>query len=308
MPARLQALNTLLRLGLKPMLQAMHRPELTAAQAAELLSYLGQRPWGVQERQISVEGPAGSITLRSFRTRGAPQDKVVLFIHGGGYVACDTRLYRGLLGQIALRTGAEVLAPDYRLAPTHPFPAAIEDIVATWDHLTGDMGYAAENILLAGDSAGGGLVLSLLASLLSKGEKPAGVVVFSPWTDLTLSGASHRENAEKDVIFPASKAPALVETVAGDADRSDPRLSPLFADYRDPPDVFMSVSETELLRDDALRMAEKLRAAGGEVTLDMAPDAPHVLPLFYDVLPEANALLSDSTAFARKHLHIPPSG
>lgn len=308
MPARLQALNTLLRLGLKPMLEAMHRPELTAAQAAELLSYLGQRPWGVQERQFTVEGPVGPITLRSFRARGAPHDKVVLFIHGGGYVACDTRLYRGLLGQIALRSGAEVLAPDYRLAPDHPFPAAIEDIQSTWDHLITDMGYKSENIVLAGDSAGGGLVLSLLAILLAKGEKPAALVVYSPWTDLTLSGASHKENADKDVIFPASKAPALVDTVAGDADRADPRLSPLFAEFKDPPDVFIAVSETELLRDDALRIADKLREAGANVKIDLEPDAPHVLPLFYDVLPEANALLTQSTHFARDHLHISASG
>ena len=299
MPARLNALNTLLRLGLKPMLEAMHRPELTAAQAAELLSYLGQKPRGVREEQLSVDGPAGKITLRSFRSKEADDGKAVLFIHGGGYVACDTRLYRGLLGQIALRSGLMVLAPDYRLAPTHPFPAAFEDVSAVWADLVNNMGFAPDKIILAGDSAGGGLVLSLLSSLLSDGVCPAGVVVYSPWTDLTLSGASFAENADKDVIFPASKAPALVDTVALGADRADPRLSPLFADFPSPPPVFISVSESELLRDDSMRIAEKLRRAGGDVTMEIAPDAPHVLPLFFDVLNEADALLSQSTEFMK---------
>jgi acetyl esterase/lipase len=191
-----------------------------------------------------------------------------------------------------------VIAPDYRLAPAHPFPAAFEDAVAVWDRLRNGLGYRAHNLVVAGDSAGGGLGLALLADLHMRGEHPAGAVLMSPWTDLTLSGASFRENADRDVIFPPSKAPALVASIAGDMDPSDSRLSPLFAEWENPPKVWLSVSETELLRDDALRLADRLRAAGGEVTLDVAPNAPHVLPLFYGVLPEADAMLTRAAEFA----------
>ena len=296
--ARLSLVNATLRFGLKPLLSALHRPDLKAAEAAKLLSYLGRAPRGVAEAGFSLPGPGGEISIRSFDPPNANPSQAILFFHGGGYIACDTRLYRGLLGELALRSGHRVIAPDYRLAPEHPFPAAFEDAQAVWAELHDHLGYASHNLVLAGDSAGGGLALSLLAHALARGDRPAGVMAMSPWTDLTLSGASFRENAERDVIFPPSKAPDLVKTVAGGTDPADPRLSPLFANWVAPPPAYLGVSETELLRDDTLRLADRLRAAGGEVTVDLVPDAPHVLPLFYGVLPEADAMLSRSADFA----------
>ena len=272
----------------------------------KLLSYLSRLPKGVDEVAFYLPGPAGDIPIRSFSTSDACLTKAILFFHGGGYIACDTRLYRGILGELALRSGYRVIAPDYRLAPDQPFPAAFEDAKSVWDGLVRDHNYAPQDLVLAGDSAGGGLALSVLADHLSRDICPAGAVVMSPWTDLTLSGASFRENADRDVIFPPDKAPALVESVAGMADPTDPRLSPLFAEWIAPPPVYLSVSETELLRDDTLRVADRLRTAGADVSVDMVADAPHVLPLFYGVLKEADAMLDRAARFARQLLSVWP--
>ncbi len=307
--SRLSVVNAILRHGLMPVLQLGPYPARRAARFADALSYLARVPLGVSEDHLSVSGSGGAIAIRRTTPAGSTASGAILYFHGGGYVACNTRLYRGLIGQLALRTGMPVLAPDYRLAPAAQFPAAFEDARSVWECLD-DFGLSAENVILAGDSAGGGLALSLLASVCAEGTPPAGAIAFSPWTDLTLSGASFVSNKASDVIFQASKAENLVRDVVGDADRADPRLSPLFATWNAPPPVHLTVCETELLRDDALRMAQRLREAGGEVTLDMAGDAPHVLPLFHALIPEADRALDESANFARARFTAvrPPAG
>jgi epsilon-lactone hydrolase len=152
-----------------------------------------------------------------------------------------------------------VEAPDYRLAQEAPLPAARDDAVAAWDALMAE-GHGPGDIVLAGDSAGGGLALGLLSELCARATPPAGVVAFSPWTDLTFSGASVAENAARDPLLPAARAAELVGMIAG-ADADDPRLSPLFAAYSGGVPVLIQASRTEILRDDAVRMADRLRDA-----------------------------------------------
>jgi acetyl esterase/lipase len=227
-------------------------------------------------------------------------DRAILYLHGGGYVAGSAWTHRELLGRLARLTGLRVVAPDYRLAPEHPLPAALEDAVAAWDALLAT-GLDARRIALAGDSAGGGLALALLAVLCARGTPPGAVVAFSPWTDLTGGGASVRANAAVDPIFPGERMAELIGFTLGDVPAADPRLSPLFADFSGAPPVLIQVGSTEILRDDSTRMAEHLRRFGSEVMLEIWPDCTHVWQMF-GLLPEAGAALATAARFLAAHL------
>ncbi|MCB1336204.1 MAG: alpha/beta hydrolase [Maritimibacter sp.] len=212
--------------------------------------------------------------------------RVMLWFHGGAFVAGSPRTHAGLLARLARMGRLEVVAPAYRLAPEHPFPAAVEDARTAFDGLVA-RGYAPGNIVIGGDSAGGNFALGLLAGLLGDGVRPAGVVALSPVTDLTFSGASIAANAVRDPMLPAARRGDVDRYYLVGADPSDPRASPLFAAFPDPPPVFLQVGSTEILRDDSVRMAEVLRAAGGRVVLDEWEGAPHVFTLLDGWLPEA---------------------
>lgn len=228
----------------------------------------------------------------------APSRRVLLYLHGGGYFAGSPQTHLGLVARLAGRAGMRALVPDYRLAPEDPAPAALEDCRAAHALLL-DAGHAPGDIVLAGDSAGGGLATALLSELCARGQSPAGVVLFSPWTDLTLSGVSLTSNALADPLLPAAKLPQVIETVRGNLAPSDPRLSPLFARFDAPPPVLIQVGSTEILRDDSLRLAGQLRRAGGTVTLRQWQDVPHAWQIMAGRLPEADQALDEAAAFLR---------
>lgn len=235
------------------------------------------------------------------------QGPVILYFHGGGYVMGNPRTHAALGLYLTRKTGLPVCLPDYRLAPEHPFPAAFDDACAVWDALRA-RGYGAGEIVLAGDSAGGGLALALLAHLCARGERPAVLVAFSPFTDLTLSGASITENAKCEILLPFERLERLRAKVLQGADAADPRISPLFAEFPNAPPVLIQVAKTEILRDDALRMAERLRAQGAKVTLQTGGNLPHVWQYFHGWLPEARASLAQAATFIRAQLlPQPPS-
>ncbi|GKY89358.1 alpha/beta hydrolase [Sinisalibacter aestuarii] len=216
--------------------------------------------------------------------------KAVLYLHGGAFVAGHPSAFVAMLARIARLTRCEVFVPDYRLAPEHPFPAAVEDARTAWDGLIA-RGYRPGDIVIGGDSAGGNLALGLLAALLDDRIRPAGLFAFSPVTDLTFSGATIATNAARDAVLPAARRDDLMGFYLQGARADDPRASPLLADFPDPPPVFLQYAATEILADDSRRMAAKLRAPGGEVVLDEWPDAPHVWVLFDGILPEARQAL-----------------
>jgi epsilon-lactone hydrolase len=191
-------------------------------------------------------------------------------------------------------------APDYRLPRRHPWPRST-DACAVWDALMRE-GRAPGRIVLGGDSAGGGIALALLARLCAQGTPPAGLYAFSPWVDLTLSGASLRENAEADPLLPAARIGDLVEAIRGGLPADDPRLSPLSAAYPGAPPVLLQAGRTEILRDDTLRMAARLEADGATVTRRLWPDTPHVVQIFGDWLPEAREARAEAAAFVRARL------
>jgi acetyl esterase/lipase len=247
--------------------------------------------------------------LREIRRQGAPPlvwlsagpvaaGRAILWFHGGAYVAGSPRTHRGMLGRLSSEAGVEVCAPDYRLAPEAPFPAAYQDAEAAWSRLR-EIGYRPGDIVLGGDSAGGGLALALLSARLQAGERPAGAVVFSPWVDLTLSGASLAENARADPLLPVGRIEEVARLVAPEADRRDPRLSPLFAPFPAPPPVLIQASRSEILRDDAARMATTLRGAGGRVTLEIREATPHVWQILDGWLPEARDALRRAGRFVQ---------
>lgn len=239
---------------------------------------------------------------------GMPAGPMILYFHGGGYVMGNPRTHAALGLYLTRKTGLPVCLPDYRLAPEHPFPAAFEDACTVWDGLRA-RGVAAGDIVLAGDSAGAGLALALLAHLCARDDRPAALVAFSPFTDLTLSGASIIENAKREILLPTQRLERLRDKVLQGAEAADPRISPLFAQFEGAPPVLIQVAKTEILRDDSLRMAERLRAQGVAVTLQIGGNLPHVWQYFHGWLPEARASLSDAARFIRQQVRPePPAG
>ncbi|WGW05374.1 alpha/beta hydrolase [Tropicibacter oceani] len=228
----------------------------------------------------------------------AQAGRVILYFHGGGYIAGSPSTHEGMIARIARLSGIEVCAPQYRLAPDTPFPGAHDDALAAWDQLQA-MGYAPGDIVLGGDSAGGGLALALLAQLCARGEPPRAIFAMSPWTDLTLSGASLSENAKRDAMLPVGRIEELREYYLQGADADDPRASPLFADFPGCPPVLLHYSMSEVLRDDTLRMEKHLQAQGAEVDVEAQEDAPHVWHLFDGWIPEARDSLRRIARFVQ---------
>ena len=219
--------------------------------------------------------------------------RIILYIHGGGFIAGRPETHAKLAARLCRMTGLRAFMPAYRLAPEHPLPAAQEDVRRAWDHLRAE-GYTAGEIIIGGDSAGGGLALGLLAALGQAGEQPAGVFAWSPCADLTFSGGSVQGNDATEHFFPAARVQDLAAMVLGETSAEDPRVSPLFADYAGVAPVLLQVSESEILYDDAARMADKLRVAGSDVRLETWDGAPHVWQIFDGWFPEAREAIGNT--------------
>lgn len=226
----------------------------------------------------------------------ARDDRVLLYLHGGGYLAGSPDTHKKLVARLCQMAGMRAFLPSYRLAPHHPVPAGLDDARNAWAHLRAQ-GYAADQIILGGDSAGGGMALALLSELCISGDRPAGVFAWSPFTDQTFSGASVKENGQRDHFFPGDRVQELAAMILGDTEPDDPRASPLFADFRECPPVFLQVASSEILRDDALRMEAKLNALGAQVRLELWPEAPHVWQIFDGWFPEAREAIGATADF-----------
>lgn len=249
---------------------------------------------------------AGPVPLHWISVRPRRTDWVILYLHGGGYITGSPVTHLGLAGRLAKLTGLQVALPEYRLAPEHPAPAALDDAREAHSALL-TKGYAAGQIILGGDSAGGGLALALLADLCARGLTPAGLFALSPWTDLAMTGASLEDNEGRDPLLPVRRMPDLVEMVLGEVDCRDPRVSPLYAKIDRPPPVLLQVGSVEILLDDSRRMAEVLRRAGGAVELTEWPDCPHGWQLLDGYLPEARLALLEVADFVRRRTEVSSS-
>jgi len=225
----------------------------------------------------------------------APSGATLLYLHGGGYVGCSPKTHRPITIGFAQR-GFRVFAPEYRLAPEHLFPAAIQDAVAVYRALLAD-GIAPETIAVGGDSAGGGLTLALLLSLRVAGVPlPAAVVLFSPWTDLAATGDSIRTNDRRCAMFRGEGIARVARYYLGSADPRNPLASPLYSDLAGLPPMIIHVGEDELLLDDSTRLAERARAAGVPVDLKIWPVVPHDWQLVPN-MPEARQSMDETAQF-----------
>jgi epsilon-lactone hydrolase len=243
----------------------------------------------VQLKPAAGEWPGGERLTWPARTDRSP---VMLYLHGGGFIACSPETHRSLVGSLVRRLRAEAWVPRYRLAPEHPFPAALDDARRAYRWLLEEQGVAPERLVVAGDSAGGGLALSLVLALRDEGVPlPSGVVLFSPWADMTATGASLEENSDRCSMFAADTIRRAARFYAGEHDTRSPLLSPVFGDYRGLPPLLVHASTDEVLRDDAVRVAQRAQAAGVPVDLRLWHRVPHVWQFFAAVLPEARESL-----------------
>jgi epsilon-lactone hydrolase len=286
----MRSLAVAMRVLLRPILTLNLKPAM-ARRGFRLASALFVRPRG-----LLVKTDANLLDMLWISVGQTDPARVILYFHGGAYIACDPMGYRGLVGRISHLTGLKVAAPTYRLAPEHPAPAAFEDAQRAHAAVVA-AGYDPGQIILGGDSAGGGLALALLANLCARSLQPAGLFAFSPWTDLSMSGASLIDNATADPVLPVARMPDIVKMVAGSLDTKDAHISPLFADFVRPCPTLIQVGTTEILRDDARRMVQRLLAAGGQATLSEWEAAPHVWQLLDGYVPEARAALNEVAGF-----------
>ncbi len=245
---------------------------------------------------------AGGVKSEWMEMPQVSRDRVFLLLHGGGYRSGSPRTHRKLAALLSRAAYAKVLTPDYRLAPEHPFPAAVKDALKAYGWLI-EQGYQPQNIIVGGDSAGGGLTLSMLLALRDAGAAlPRAVVLLSPWTDLTASSPSYERLRKLD---PAITRKVLRESgrlYAGDRDPADPLASPLFADSTGLPPMLIHVGGDETMLDDSRLYAERARAAGVDVTLRVYEGMWHVHHHAAPEIPEAQAAIHDIAAFIRAQL------
>lgn len=227
--------------------------------------------------------------------------KVLLYFHGGGYCAGSIVSHRGMVGTIGKLAGIRTLAIAYRLSPEHPYPAALEDALASWRFLRSE-GYPPEAIAIGGDSAGGNLTLATLLTLRQQGEVlPAAAWLVSPWTDLTMSGASLDLKAEVDPLISRDYLTGLAQAFLAGRDAADPAVSPLFADLSGLPPTLVQVGSSETLLDDAVGIARALGAAEVPVTLEVWPRMIHAWML-WSRLADGRAGSARAAAWLRERL------
>ena len=250
-----------------------------------------------------------SVRITSSQVNGIPgewvespnsTEAVLLYLHGGGYFGCSAETHRPVTVWFALH-GFRVFALNYRLAPENPFPAAVDDAVAAYRGLLAD-GHSPQRLVVAGDSAGGGLSLSLMLALRAAGTPlPAAAALFSPWTDLAATGESIRTNAARCAMFNGADIGPSARYYLGDTDPRNPLASPLYANLSGLPPLLVHVGADECLRDDSTRVVEKAKAAGVPVELKVWPVVPHAWQLALQILPEARQSLRESAEFLSKH-------
>lgn len=262
------------------------------------------------EAMCSVFEPPGDLRCTPIEAGGARAEWIVpepvsrartlLYLHGGGYMVGSPNTHRDLTQRLARAADARVLSVDYRLAPEHPFPAAVDDAVAAYRFLLrSDVPPA--RIAIAGDSAGGGLTVATLLALREAGDPlPAAGVCLSPWTDLAGTGESMRTKVDEDPMCDWPRLSRMAAFYLGEVDPRTPLASPLYADLRGLPPLLIQVGTAETLLDDATRLAERARAAGVDVALEVWPDMIHVFQAFAMLLPEARDAIDRIGGFLRQ--------
>ena len=244
---------------------------------------------------------AGGVDAEWFSVDGGDDDRVMLYVHGGGYVLGSIQSHRVVIERLAAATNGRVLALNYRLAPEAPFPAAVDDAVAAYKWLLAQ-GISASKISIAGDSAGGGLTLSTLLALRDAGEPmPACAVPISPWTDMEGTGESMATRADVDPMVSKEILQQLAGTYLSGADPKHPLASPLHGDFSGLPPLLIQVGDAETLLDDSTRLESKLKAAGVDATIEVWDEMIHVWHLFAPMLDKGQEAINKIGEFVRGH-------
>jgi acetyl esterase/lipase len=235
----------------------------------------------------------------------APEDKAILYFHGGGFRIGSVASHRDLIARIALASGCRVLAINYRLAPEHRFPAALDDALVAHGWML-DRGLKPDSVVFAGDSAGGNLVLAAMLALRERGlPLPIAAALMSPWTDLAATGTSYVTRADVDPIHQRPMILALAKNyLGGQGDPCDPLVSPLYADLAGLPPLLIQVGDRETVLDDSVILTDLARAAGVDVNLEVWDGMIHVFQMFGAELPEAHRAIASIAGFLNQHLHI----
>ena len=224
---------------------------------------------------------------------------ILLYFHGGGFRIASALAYRSYGSHLAAVLGARVLLVEYRLAPEHKFPKAVDDCFAVWESLLAE-GIDTGRIVIVGDSAGGGLAASVTMHALADGVLPAGVICCSPWVDLTITADTYDTNAESDKLFSRTSAEEAAPAYLGGADPMNPIASPLFGDWDGAPPLLILVGDAEVLLDDSRKLAEVAKAAGVDVTLSVYPEMPHIWTMSYPAFPEAVEGVTEMAEFVAR--------
>ncbi|MGF1447105.1 MAG: alpha/beta hydrolase fold domain-containing protein [Pikeienuella sp.] len=292
--------NLALRIAVKPRLARVSDPMVLRKSLDRAARRLFRSPPGVRRHWETVPGEP-PLRMLGLEPAGAGT-AMLLYFHGGVYVAGSPDTHAHLAARIAQAGGMRALLPAYRRAPEHPFPAALDDALAAYRTLL-DRGLSPDRIALAGDSAGGGLAAALLVAIEAAAlPGPAALAVFSPWADMTGRAPSLRQNARKDPMLPAHRLHDAVEMVLQGADPTDPRASPALARYGRPPPALIFASEDEILRDDAKALAAALASGGAPVRLVLKPRLPHAWPVLADLLSAGERTARDAGRFLAGHL------
>jgi len=264
------------------------------------LANLGTVPEGVSWTDVDVDG----IPAIWADPSGGSQDRVLLYVHGGGYVIGAAQYYKNLTGHLANAIGCRVLNLDYRLAPEHPHPAPVTDAVQGFQWLRAQ-GIEANHIAIAGDSAGGGLTLATMLSLRDQGlGQPAAGVPISPWADMEALGASMTTNAENDVLVAMEMLQGMAMMFLAGGDAKDPLAAPIYGDYTGLAPLYIQVGGHETLLDDTTRVVAKATEAGVDVQSEVFPEMQHVFQFAAGRMPEATDAVAKIGAYLRPRLGL----
>lgn len=307
---RARALNLGLRLTVKRRLSRVKNFNHEAVEASRrnleaITARVPAPPSDVSIEPVKADGiPAEWVTATN-----ADPNRALLYLHGGAYTLGSSTIYRELTWRVSKAARARVLVIDYRLAPEHRFPAALDDATNAWRWLLSN-GFESRRLLIAGDSAGGGLTLATLLALRDGGEAlPAGAACFSPWTDLSGSGESVKRNARRDPMLVSALIVPAARHYLGDADPTNPLASPLFGDLHDLPPLLIHAGSTEILLSDSVRFAKKAETANVDVSIKIWSSLPHVFHLFARVLPEGRQAIDEMGGFCQERYdaHLSPT-
>ncbi|WP_172601214.1 alpha/beta hydrolase [Rhizobium leguminosarum] len=262
-------------------------------------------PTRIQVRQVDADGVDAELMWPA-RLHHPIGHRVILYIHGGGFSAGSIRTHSLLAGSLAKAASSDVLLIDYRLMPEYTYPAQINDALTAYRWLL-DNGYRNDNVIVAGDGAGGNIAIeTVLRQKQAAKPLPAAVIALSPITDLTATGASMTSNADSDPLVGSASIEALRKAYLGNRSPTDPQASPLYADMTGFPPLLLQVGSGEVLLDDTLRLADKARQAGVDVTTEIWPGMPHQWQLFPSLLDDADRSSQNIAEFAIRHFEDKP--